>query len=161
MALVEEFVKTGNKLFKHRSYLPLIFLVILVPGFMSAYNSNDSFFYNNIWKMICISISSFGLLLRVLTVGFVAPRTSGRNTKSQVANSLNTSGIYSIVRHPLYLANFFMWFGFMMFVPAWWVSVLFIFSFWLYYERIMFAEEDFLKNKFVDDYEKWANKTPA
>ena len=32
--------------------------------------------------------------------------TSGRNTHDQVADSLNTSGIYSIVRHPLYVGNF-------------------------------------------------------
>jgi len=160
LALNEEFITIGNRLFKQRSYLPLLFLVVLIPGFMSAYTSENSFFYSDLWKMFCMFVSTFGVFLRVITVGFVPPKTSGRNTKSQVANSLNTTVIYSIVRHPLYLANFFMWLGFMMFVPVWWLSVVFIFSFWLYYERIMFAEEEFLKNKF-DDYDKWANVTPA
>jgi len=33
--------------------------------------------------------------------------------------------------------------------------------FFLYYERIMFAEEEFLRKKFGDTYLDWANKTPA
>ena len=31
----------------------------------------------------------------------------------------------------------------------------------LYYERIMFAEEEFLRRKFGDTYMEWAKKTPA
>lgn len=33
--------------------------------------------------------------------------------------------------------------------------------FWLYYERVMFAEEEFLRKKFGDTYVEWAKKTPA
>jgi hypothetical protein len=33
--------------------------------------------------------------------------------------------------------------------------------FYLYYERIIFAEEYFLRGKFKDAYLKWADKTPA
>jgi len=33
--------------------------------------------------------------------------------------------------------------------------------FWLYYERIMFVEEAFLRNKFGNEYIKWAEITPA
>ena len=33
-------------------------------------------------------------------------------------------------------------------------------AFWLYYERIMFTEEEFLRNKFGDLYLEWAERTP-
>ncbi|HEU0055573.1 MAG TPA: hypothetical protein VFQ39_20435, partial [Longimicrobium sp.] len=33
--------------------------------------------------------------------------------------------------------------------------------FWLYYERIMYAEEDFLRERFGDDFRAWARDTPA
>ena len=33
--------------------------------------------------------------------------------------------------------------------------------FWLYYERIMFTEEEFLRKKFGENYMLWANTTPA
>ena len=34
-------------------------------------------------------------------------------------------------------------------------------SFYLYYERIMVAEEEFLRNRFGSDFERWSEKTPA
>lgn len=39
--------------------------------------------------------------------------------------------------------------------------MIYILAFWLYYERIMFAEEAFLRKKFGDEYLTWANNTPA
>ena len=38
---------------------------------------------------------------------------------------------------------------------------MFILIFGLYYERIMFAEEEFLRNKFGKQFEEWAENTPA
>jgi peptidoglycan/LPS O-acetylase OafA/YrhL len=42
-----------------------------------------------------------------------------------------------------------------------WVVVIFILIFWLYYERIMYAEEQYLRNKFGDEYRSWSEITPA
>ena len=39
--------------------------------------------------------------------------------------------------------------------------VVFSLAYWLYYERIMYAEEQFLTGKFGQLYLDWANKTPA
>ena len=46
-----------------------------------------------------------------------------------------------------------------MFAGTWWVSAIFTLIFMLYYERIMFAEEEFLRRKFGKDYETWAAGT--
>ena len=86
----------------------------------------------------------------------------GRNTRAgQVADVLNTTGMYSIVRHPLYLGNFVIWLGVAMYCGVWWFVVIVVLLFWLYYERIMFAEEEFLRRKFGDTYVEWAAATPA
>src|SRR5690606_25761265 len=88
--------------------------------------------------------------------------TSGRNThEGQVADTLNTTGIYSIVRHPLYLGNFLMWLGPALLTENLWFIIVFILSYWVYYERIMFAEEQFLARKFGEVYTKWADSVPA
>ncbi|MGC9453013.1 MAG: methyltransferase family protein, partial [Oceanipulchritudo sp.] len=50
--------------------------------------------------------------------------TSGRNTKQQVAYSLNTTGFYSVVRNPLYLGNFFMYLGIALFTHHWWLVLV-------------------------------------
>ncbi len=97
-----------------------------------------------------------------LTVGFAPKNTSGRNTAAgQMADELNVTGIYSIVRHPLYVGNFFMWLGPVLFLRSVWFTIVFCLVYWLYYERIMFAEEQFLRRKFGDAYDKWSEKVKA
>ena len=57
-----------------------------------------------------------GFLFRAWAIGTTPAGTSGRNTKEQVAEVLNSTGIYSIVRHPLYVGNYFMWIGIVAYV---------------------------------------------
>ena len=95
------------------------------------------------------------------TIGTAPKGTSGRNTNKQVAEVLNSSGIYAVVRHPLYLGNYLIWIGTTCFVFNIAFIVLISLLFWLYYERIMFAEERFLEKKFGNEYLKWSNKIPA
>ena len=54
-----------------------------------------------------------------------------------------------------------MGFGPPLFAHLWWLTLIYILSFWLYYERIMFAEEAYLRGKFGDEYPAWACVTPA
>jgi hypothetical protein len=86
----------------------------------------------------------------------------GRNTKQgQVADVLNTTGLYSIVRNPLYLGNYLMWAAIAMLTGNIWFVLLFSLVFWIYYERIIYAEESFLRQTFGKTYLEWASKTPA
>jgi len=160
MSLVHEFERSGNWLFKRRSWLPVF---IAIPGFFILYfTDHQSIVFK--WKieLVFLAISIFGQVIRVFTVGFAPGNTSGRNTSSgQIADELNVTGIYSIVRHPLYIGNFFMWLGPVLFVRSAWFIVVFCLAYWLYYERIMFAEEQFLRRKFGDEYDRWADKVNA
>jgi len=113
-------------------------------------------------EMIFLGVSIFGQIIRIVTVGFAAKNTSGRNQAAgQIADEINTTGIYSIVRHPLYVGNFFMWLGPVLFLRSVWFAVVFALVYWLYYERIMFAEEQFLRRKFGEAYDKWSAKVGA
>ena len=116
---------------------------------------------NQGWGLFCLGISFAGLLIRAFTVGYTPKGTSGRNTEKQVAETLNQTGIYSVVRHPLYLGNFLMWLGLFLFVGLWWFVLICCLAYWLYYERIMFAEEEFLRKTYGSRYENWASHTPA
>jgi hypothetical protein len=73
-----------------------------------------------------------------------------------MADELNTSGIYSVVRHPLYVGNFLMWLGPVLFLRSVWCVIIFVLAFWIYFERIIFAEEQYLRRKFSEDYDTWA-----
>ena len=161
MALIEEMEKQGNFLFKYRGILPLI--ILLLGGIVHYITKLDKTEIESIYiyDFLFLFISLIGLSIRILTVGYTPHKTSGRNVKKQVAETLNTSGIYSIVRHPLYLGNFLIWLGITFFVENLWLVFLFILAFWVYYERIMFTEEQFLRNKFKVQFLQWAEKTPA
>ena len=161
VSLVREFESCGNWLFRFRSYLPLLLLILIVPLIPYHQDLAGSARYDLYWELACLAVSFFGLGIRIFTIGFTPANTSGRNTHGQVAEELNTKGIYSIVRHPLYLGNFFCWLGIMMLVHSWVVAALYTLIFWLYYERIMFAEEAFLTRKFGENYQAWAAQTPA
>lgn len=163
MALREEFTKTGNWLFKWRSYFPLLifpFLLIALrePKYLEQAAGATA---EHLWEGFCIAVSFTGLLVRCVVVGYAPKRTSGRNTERQKAETLNTEGLYSVARHPLYLGNFFIFLGVALFIQTIWFIILAILSFWLYYERIMFAEEEFLRGKFGEAFLRWAEKTPA
>lgn len=66
-----------------------------------------------------------------------------------------------MVRNPLYLGNYIIWLGISMFLHDWRAVLLTTCIFWLYYERIVVAEEAFLSAKFGDGYAQWAEKTPV
>lgn len=160
MALREELERSGNWLFRHRSYLPLVMFVPILLALHGFHYPSGRHDLDLAWEMLCLAIGLAGLGIRALTVGFTPAGTSGRNTAGQVASSLNTRGMYAMVRHPLYLGNYLMWLGPALFPRVWWAPVLLSLVFWLYYERIMFAEEEFLRRSFGAEYEEWAATIP-
>jgi protein-S-isoprenylcysteine O-methyltransferase Ste14 len=155
MALVHEFENSGNWLFKRRSWLPVL---VIVAGIVLMYFGNRQIIiFNMRSELIFLGVSLAGQLIRIVTVGYTPRNTSGRNTvNGQIADELNVTGIYSLLRHPLYLGNFFMWLGPVLFLRSIWFTIVFGLLYWLYYERIMFAEEQFLRKKFGDIYDKWS-----
>lgn len=160
MALVHELENSGNWLFRRRSWLP-VFMV--VAGIIVMYLGNrQAILFDMRDELIFLGVSIFGQVIRILTVGFTPKNTSGRNTiNGQIADELNVTGIYSLLRHPLYLGNFFMWLGPVLFLRSFCFTVIFGLLYWLYYERIMFAEEQFLRKKFGDVYDKWSEKVSS
>jgi protein-S-isoprenylcysteine O-methyltransferase Ste14 len=165
MTLQREWEVQGNFLFKHRSYLPLTLIPAALWVTYLAVNSRPEMFSNldiTLPEIFCLISSFIGLLTRVITVAFTPANTSGRNTAhGQVADVLNSNGMYSMVRHPLYLGNYFMWLGIALLTANICFVILFSLAYWLYYERIMYAEEQFLTRKFGQLYLDWAGSTPA
>ena len=168
MALIQEFERTGNFLFKYRGQIPVIIFLIAVPIVCCTnqawYKEVGLGHYDGWHAAICVIaflISLAGLVLRAYTVSTTPKGTSGRNTQSQVADQLNTKGVYSVVRHPLYLANYLIWAGILVFTMNVWAFLIVSLLYWLYYERIMFAEEAFLRGRFGEQFEEWASRVPA
>ena len=93
MALIEEFDRSGNWLFRWRSFLPLVLYVMAALVILFEADVHLSMF-DATWAWSCIAVSLFGQLIRAITIGYTPKGTSGRNTKEgQVAEVLNTKGI--------------------------------------------------------------------
>ena len=125
MPLIEEMEATGRWLFRWRGYLPLAALVLFAVGLQHFAYPFGSHRWDQAWELACLVISVLGVGVRVATVAVAPRRTSGRNRKGQVADTLS------------------------LFLRAWWMPVIYSLVFVLYYERIIFAEEMFLSQSSV------------
>lgn len=163
MSLYNSMIKSGHTMFRYRSYLPLL---IIPPLFIAM---KESVYVENlvggtledIWVLFCFLISMLGLAVRCYTVGYVPGGTSGRNTQSQRATHLNTTGLYSIVRNPLYLGNFIIILGVLLSIKVWWLVLLGSLVFFIYMERIILTEEKYLEDNYGQPYKDWRAKTPV
>jgi protein-S-isoprenylcysteine O-methyltransferase Ste14 len=154
--------KSGNQLFRYRGQIPLILVGIAI--LVIYFNHELTFFEYLFGKKITIGLTLgfifFGHLIRFLVVGVRGVHTSGQNRHEQVAEMLNTTGLYSIVRHPLYVGNFFIWIGVFVWLGDPWFFFVGCSFFILLYVPIMKLENSFLADKFGKKYGEWSAKTP-
>jgi len=161
MALIHSLETEGNYLFKYRGQFPLLLFLGAIPVIYFTDYKNYSYAEQLVFTGISIVISFLGFLIRAYTIGTAAEGTSGRNTQEQIAKTVNTTGIYSILRHPLYLGNYLIWIGIVLFTFNIYFVIIVTLAYWIYYERIMFAEERFLEKKFGDAYIHWSKEVSA
>lgn len=154
MLLKDRFVRAGHFFFKYRSYQLLGMLLVLFEERKHFYHITDNLLY----EIFCILVAFSGILVRVFTVGFVHEGTSGRNTKAQKAEELNTGGAYSIVRNPLYLGNYLILLGISLLAQNYEVVILNTVFFIAIYTPIIFTEESFLLEKFGEEYAEYTKK---
>jgi len=149
----------GERLFRWRSFLPLAFLpVLLVQAWLRAPEEAPT----TAWSLVCLAVALAGLAVRVAAIGCTAPGTSGRNTgQGQVADALNTTGLYSLCRHPLYVGNYLMLLGPVLLVGTPGTLALFTLCFWMCYGRIVLVEERFLAAKYGEAYRDYAARVPV
>lgn len=151
----------GDFFFRWRSYLPLVLLPVLVVAiarFRHPFPSRDA---ELAWEAGSLLVALVGLAGRVWTVGVTPRGTSGRNTRQQKAAVLNTTGPYSLIRHPLYVANGLIALGFALFTHTWLAPPVVAVATIAYYACIIQREEAFLRERFGPAFDAWAARTPA
>ena len=79
--LQESFEKAGHWLFKWRSYLPIAMLGIIFLGMRDFEYFGQSHRLDQNWEFFCLTISFFGLAIRMYTIGYVPRGTSGGRIK--------------------------------------------------------------------------------
>jgi protein-S-isoprenylcysteine O-methyltransferase Ste14 len=159
-ALVDRFASQGLFLFRYRS----LFTVILLPAAALAIYQQRALEVGPDprlgWFFAGLGFCLLGLGVRALTLGFAPEGTSGRNTQKPLAEVLNTTGMYSLTRHPIYLGNLLMLLGYTVALRVWWFPLLAVAVYWLLFERIMAAEERYLARRFGAEFTRWSQRTP-
>jgi len=140
----------GKFLFKYRSFLPVpyfLFLLIVVD-------------FNSLQLFLGVIIVLLGLSIRFFSMGFAGNWMRGNEVR---ADYILDEGLYSIMRHPLYLGNFFIGFGFTLVSNFYPVFLLPFYSliFFVYYYLIVKEEERYLEKKFGERFVRYRKSTPA
>lgn len=157
MLLKDNLLKLGNFLFKHRGFQFILYFLVAGLSWKHFFLTKD----NLLLELICIFIAFVGMLVRAYTVGFVTNGTSGRNSTKQIAEELNITGMYSIVRNPLYVGNFLIFLGVILLTQDIKTIVIVSILYWLFYIPIILTEENFLLDKFKDKYIKYSQNVPC
>ncbi len=112
------------------------------------------------------NVSPAGILLLItgIIIRIVARRNIGAHSRADTlaAPRLIREGIYSKIRHPLYLSNGLIASGFLLFHLSWQNSTfLFAAVLWSFLLFLAQNEDSFLKREFGEEWEHWAEQTPA
>ncbi|MDI6027562.1 isoprenylcysteine carboxylmethyltransferase family protein [Corticibacterium sp. UT-5YL-CI-8] len=155
--------RQGNWLFRWRSYIllgfaPLFLLAMSRPEAVEAHFGATA---DTLYELGCVILAFIGLGIRAFTIGYVPAGTSGRNTKNQLASVLNTMGLYSLTRNPLYFGNAVIYMAVALFLQNLSLALIMVLFLALYLERIIATEERFLAQKFGQAYLDWTSKVPV
>lgn len=161
MKLLDQLVQDGDRLFRGRSYLPLLLVPVFIAGVITTASPFSTRAAERAWEYLSVAVALAGLGLRVWAVGSAPSGTSERSTTNPRASQLRTTGVYSIIRHPLYVANALMALGLSLFPAVWYLPVILVLATWLYYERIAIREEAFLAGRFSAEFEDWSSRVAA
>ena len=158
MLLCDCLVEKGNTLFRYRGYVYFLALPMLYleRGHIHHFGHGHA-----CYELFCVLVSVLGMLVRALTMGFVPRGTSGRNKRAQHAEALNTTGMYSICRNPLYLGNYLVFLGITLLGQSWELVVMNTFLFAAMHVPIILTEERYLLGEFGERYRDYASVTPC
>jgi protein-S-isoprenylcysteine O-methyltransferase Ste14 len=136
----------GAVLFRHRGWLPLLFLGIplVFPGSTSPFR----------WQ-VGLALIVIGEAIRLAGVAAAGTVTRRRSRNVQ---RLVTYGIFAWGRNPLYFGNFLIWMGFVTISCELWFLPLAIILFGVVYVMIVRYEEGVLESIFGREYLDYKNE---
>ncbi len=143
-------LRLGKFLFKYRSFTPLPLIALTFIFFKPLAPES-------IWTYVGLAVAFLGEGIRIASVGYAGSGTSGRESFLK-ADSLNTTGLYSLARNPLYWGNLLIFAGLLIVFANHWSLALFVLFLFLQYHFIVLAEESFLRQAHGAAYGEYATR---
>jgi protein-S-isoprenylcysteine O-methyltransferase Ste14 len=143
-------LRVGRFLFKFRSFTPLPLIVLTFIFFrpLSPWP---------LWTIAGVLAAFLGEGIRMHSVGYAGSGTSGRENFLK-AESLNTSGLYSLARNPLYWGNVLIFAGLLIIYAHPLALILFVVFLFFQYHFIVLAEEEFLREQHGQAYADYCGR---
>lgn len=148
-------VKIGTFFFRYRNALfPLTFVLLFFGGTLPVFKNE----HIKTWEIIIgVIVTLSGQILRALTIGLAYIKRGGKK-KQVYAGKLVQEGIFAHCRNPLYLGNILILAGVGIAANSL-PFVLFGIPFFLFaYLAIIFAEEDYLRKKFGQEFKDYCKR---
>ena len=152
-------ISIGNFFFKYRNLLfPIIVLAIVFIPSPIVFTENV-FGPNYFWipLILGIVIAVFGQVTRAVTIGLKYIVRGGKD-KKVYAEDLVTEGLFNHCRNPLYVGNILMVVGAGVISNSLIFMVIVVPIFCFIYQAIVLAEENYLRNKFGNQFQEYCNK---
>jgi protein-S-isoprenylcysteine O-methyltransferase Ste14 len=135
-------------------YLAIFLLAIVIQKILPL---NKVFFYTATSKIIGLVFILIGLFFNFpALLQFIKTKNTVVTVKP--ANSLQTKGIYSVSRNPMYISLLLIYTGLSFLIGNWWNLVLLPFLFLVVQEYIIKREERYLDRRFGQEYTDYKSK---
>ncbi|MCA9408750.1 MAG: isoprenylcysteine carboxylmethyltransferase family protein [Candidatus Omnitrophica bacterium] len=102
----------------------------------------------------------FGFLLILKGVLLRMSARGHKKAFSSKSASLVTTGPYQLVRNPMYLGTCLIGAGYVLMIWPWWVLPIFIWLFYVRFNKQVVIEEEYLLKSFGSEYERYCRKVP-
>jgi len=151
-------ITIGNFFFKYRNWLFIVlYLLLFVPSppLFSEHVFGPHFYLYPLIIGLLITIK--GQLIRGATIGLAYIIRGGKEGKVY-AEELVTTGIFQHCRNPLYVGNILMLLGVGVLSNSMLYVLVIMPLFLLIYQAIVLAEENFLRNKFGEQFDEYCKR---
>ena len=141
-------------MFSHRLEIGLGVTAVTVPFVRPTIATEPS--------ALCLKTAGFFLVLTGLGVRVLAAGFAGRHTRSSKieGSKLVTAGPYAHVRNPIYLGSIVLGFGMVLLIGDRRLLALCALTFLALYLGLIPAEEEFLGQKFQQEYQAYSRQVP-
>lgn len=135
----------------------ILLIVFLIFGGVTYH---FDFFYKGYTPFVDNLFDSLGFVL-ILKGVFIRMAARGhKKANSGGSHQLVNTGLYQVVRNPMYLGTFYIGSGFVLTLLPWWMVFVFAGFFYARFNQQMMSEEKFLTQMFGKKYEDYCRQVP-
>lgn len=151
MIVYNRVLRNGLWLSRRKRWLPLVFIVSACIAVLMA--TPYSIAHGRIFlTVLCVFFAALGIVVRC---------AAGRRPKSTLEQTINSGGIYSVIRFPYYLSDILIMLGLTLYTGVGWYIFMMIPLGYFIIERIILSEESSMINRHGEQYLHWSKETNA